>query len=271
MAYLLFRIADTIEDGNHLHATEKLVILDRFAQLLDADCQPAGTSLDIPRHPSDNSHYLALLHELPLVLTAVARLRVEVRDVVVAGVKRSLTGMKQFIMAGTDEGKVQLQTLSELRDYCYFVAGVVGEMLTEILVCGANWLSGVRQELDANARWFGEGLQLVNILKDSAEDERDGRIFIPRQASRDQLFDLAREDLHKAESYVRALKQAEAPRGFVAFTELPLQLAWRTLECVEAFGPGAKVPRREVMSIVAQTLSRSAPGQAPNHLGDAMA
>jgi farnesyl-diphosphate farnesyltransferase len=131
-------------------------------------------------------------------------------------------------------------------------------MLTEIFVESAPLLKDVREQLRGNARWFGEGLQLVNILKDSDEDRQDGRIFVPQTATRVALFQLAREDLHKAEDYVRTLKVSEAPAGVVAFTELPLLLAWRTLECVEQFGPGSKVPRSEVLSVLAEALGTAA-------------
>ncbi len=264
IAYLLFRIADTIEDGIHLDRDEKLAALDRFARLLGSGpgWRAERAHLELPRAPADNLHYLELLDELPRILEAVAGLREGVRAAIVSGTQTSLSGMKHFIAAGNSAGKVRIASVDELRDYCYFVAGVVGEMLTEVFVQGADWLSAVRSELDADARWFGEGLQLVNILKDSAEDERAGRFFVPSEATRGELFELAREDLQKAEAYVAVLKQAEAPPGFVAFTQLPLQLAWRTLECVEANGPGSKVPRDEVMSIFAQALSRVAPNEA---------
>jgi farnesyl-diphosphate farnesyltransferase len=248
---------DTIEDGTHLDRRQKLETLDRFAELLHrpGDPQVQAVKFDLPHPPSDNPHYLDLLDELPLVMATLARFSPEVRDTIVTRALTSLKGMQHFIARGTPDGKIQIQSVSELCDYCYFVAGVVGEMLTDIFVHGANWLVEIREELNANARWFGEGLQLVNILKDSADDQRDGRIFIPDVTTQARIFDLARADLRRAEAYVHELKQAEAPEGFVAFADLPLQLAWRTLDYVEQFGPGSKVPRGEVMSILAHTLS----------------
>ena len=49
-----------------------------------------------------------------------------------------------------------------------------------------------------------------------------------------------------------ALQRADAPRGFVAFTALPVLLARATLDRVEEAGPGAKLTRLEVAGIVQQ-------------------
>ncbi len=270
VAYLLFRIADTIEDGVFLDRTEKLAALDSFDRLLcaAADMHPKDVRLDLPRPPSDNPDYLTLLDELPLVTNSVMAFGPEIRDAILRGTRTSIAGMQRFIAAGTAEGAIRIRSLGDLRDYCYVVAGVVGEMLTELFAHEASWLSEVRGELDATARWFGEGLQLVNILKDSKEDEGDGRLFVPNEVTRLQLFELAREDLQNADLYLRALQCAEAPVGFVAFTRLPLRLAWRTLECVEQFGPGSKVPRNEVMSILAQTFAGDSPAHPARDLSE---
>ena len=258
IAYLLFRIADTIEDGTLLDQQEKLIALDRYDDILVATATARSTpSLSLPRAPSENQDYLELIHQLPRVVSVLTKLDAGVRDAIVRSTRVSVRGMKRFIANGTSEGRVRIGNLAELREYCYVVAGVVGEMLTEIFVNNAKWLEAVRSELDANDRWFGEGLQLVNVLKDSADDADDGRHFIPEGLPRKQLFDLAREDLARAESYVQAMQACDAPGGMLSFVEVPLQLAWRTLECVEERGPGSKVPRDEVMRILGQTLSRN--------------
>ncbi len=255
LAYLLLRIADTIEDGVYLSQHEKLAGLEQFAALLRQASRNAGPveQLEFPRSPSENAHYLQLLEELPLVVGALRRIDPEARATILRCVETSLAGMQRFVAAGTHQG-VQLQSRDELHDYCYAVAGVVGEMLTDLFVLGAPWLAPMRSDLHTHARWFGEGLQLVNILKDSEEDERAGRRFTPRHMHRRELTELALEDLHRAEAYLSALKHGEAPAGVIAFTELPLRLAWRTLECVEANGPGSKIPKAEVLSLLAQTL-----------------
>ena len=58
-----------------------------------------------------------------------------------------------------------------------------------------------------------------------------------------------------------ALQSAPAPRGILAFTALPVELAWATLERVEADGPGAKVSRLQVGAIVAALDRRLSKGE----------
>ena len=142
IAYLLFRIADTIEDGNGLNRAEKLAALDIFSSLLRGDLPATQANLDLPRSPSDNPHYLALLDELPLVVNSLGRLRIKTRMAIIESTLTSLAGMRRFIRAGTADGQIQVKSVDELREYCFLVAGVVGEMLTEVFVEEASSLSG---------------------------------------------------------------------------------------------------------------------------------
>ncbi|MBK8057261.1 MAG: squalene/phytoene synthase family protein [Gemmatimonadetes bacterium] len=45
--------------------------------------------------------------------------------------------MATFVSRETD-GPVHLRDLADLRAYCYTVAGIVGEMLTELFLPGAS-------------------------------------------------------------------------------------------------------------------------------------
>jgi len=266
IAYLLFRVADTIEDGTHLSRHEKLAGLDALDRSLEMNSNQGilamnsnqgevRADLALPRPPLENADYLELLDELPVVLAAVDKLQQESRSAIIGSLKASVSGMRHYIGAGSDDGNLRIASFDQLREYCYYVAGVVGEMLTDLFICGATWLDDFRPQLMANARWFGEGLQLVNVLKDADDDRRAGRAIIPQGADLAALFDLARDDLEKAECYASDLERAEAPPGIVAFTRLPLQLAFRTLECVAQTGPGSKVPREEVNQLVAAAIA----------------
>jgi farnesyl-diphosphate farnesyltransferase len=141
--------------------------------------------------------------------------------------------------------------VQELQDYCYAVAGIVGEMLTELFLCERPQLAASAAELRRLAPVFGEALQLVNILKDAIGDSREGRHFLPAPEVTDEVFALARRDLAEAARYVLCLVTAAAPRGMVAFTALPLLLARATIERVAEVGAGSKVTRSEVGQIVA--------------------
>ena len=77
-----------------------------------------------------------------------------------------------------------------------------------------------------NSAAFGEGLQLVNILKDSSDDARCGRAYLPPNVPIDDVYELAFDDLQRAETYIQdTLRTAEAPGGYIAFCDAPVQLS----------------------------------------------
>ena len=66
------------------------------------------------------------------------------------------------------------QTFAELHRYCYRVASVVGLMMTHVL--GATSEEALR-----DAAHLGTAMQLTNILRDIGEDDRMGRLYLPRE------------------------------------------------------------------------------------------
>lgn len=250
IAYLLFRIADTLEDATRWAPGRQFGELGRLAGLLarpspDTASRMAQEWLADP--PLDGAAYLELLGELPAVLAALEMLAPPARALVRAHTLRTIERMASFVRR---DRPLQLRDVPDLRNYCYAVAGIVGEMLTELFLLDRPALEAIAPSLRARAAGFGEALQLVNILKDSSSDVSEGRSYLPEGVGRDEVLALARGDLESAGSYVRHLQAAGAPRGVVAFTALPVLLAWRTLECVERQGPGAKLTRGEVAAIV---------------------
>lgn len=77
---------------------------------------------------------------------------------------------------------VALSTAAELNDYTYQVAGCVGEFWTRM--CRAHLFSTAPLDeaaLMARGVRFGQGLQLVNILRDLPADLRQGRCYLPAE------------------------------------------------------------------------------------------
>lgn len=253
IAYLLFRIADTFEDASVLwDRPRRLTALEGFDRLLDSpsierafDCVREWTS----EPPTDHAGYLELLEETPLVFGALLTLSERARDAIVEHTRRTAQLMAEFVTHTDGAGVLRLRDLDDLRAYCYAVAGIVGEMLTDLFLLGSDSLAASAEFLRKRASAFGEGLQLVNILKDSASDEVEGRNFLPSTVDRGEVFALARTDLQAATEYSRELQRAGAPAGVVAFTALPVELAWTTLDRVEEFGPGSKITREQVFAL----------------------
>ena len=175
---------------------------------------------------------------------------------------RTIEHMARFVGRTDGSRTLELRNIPDLKAYCYAVAGIVGEMLTELFLLGCPQLESTAPFLRERAATFGEALQLVNILKDSDSDAAEGRRYLPSGVERAEVLALARRDLDEAEHYVLRLQKARAPRGVVAFTALPVMLARDTLDHVESRGPGAKLSRAEVMNIRGQlehALNRDEP------------
>ncbi len=268
VAYLLFRIADTLEDATAWTAPRQIGELDALAEVL-RNPTPDGAGVLAQRWvaepPLEHEGYLELLRETPAVIEAFCDLSPPARGSVARHTIRTIERMASFVSRKQDGNELRLETTEDVRDYCYAVAGIVGEMLTELFLLDRDSLVPVAGHLRDRAATFGEALQLVNILKDSATDATEGRSFLPRQVDRAEFFALARRDLNVAGEYVRALQRAGAPRGVVEFCALPVLLAWSTLDRVERKGPGAKLSRLEVRRLVkrlGRDLDRGRPAVA---------
>lgn len=265
IAYLLFRIADTFEDAAHWAPEARIAALKEFEELLRESnrqeavrLSTAWTAAGASRHAG----YRELIAEVPFVLGAFFSLSKKAIEAIRAHVIRSSEGMAEFV-SRTREGGLVLSTLDDLRRYCYIVAGIVGEMLTELFLLGRPSLEPAAPSLRARAAVFGEALQLVNILKDEGDDAKEGRRYLPDSVPRAEIFALARHDLGTAEAYIETLHGAGAPRGILEFTALPVELAWAALRKVEAKGPGAKVSRPEVFRITRRVKRALDRGESP--------
>jgi farnesyl-diphosphate farnesyltransferase len=253
LSYLLFRVADTFEDAASWPRALRVEALGRFDELLE---NPGREEIEkVSRHwaeevPCEQLGYRELLADLPFVLDAFFALSPEAVVLIREHVLRTSRGMAGFVARTTDEGELRLRDVRDLQDYCYVVAGIVGELLTELFLLGRPHLEPAAAGLRERSRAFGEGLQLVNILKDSASDATQGRRYLPDGVERAEVMTLARHDLQAASEYVLDLQGAGAERGLVAFVALPVRLATATLDRIEEAGPGSKLTRPEVYAIV---------------------
>jgi farnesyl-diphosphate farnesyltransferase len=87
--------------------------------------------------------------------------------------------LRRFAGARADR-IIALSVEPELDDYTYRVAGCVGEFWTKL--CRAHLFSQAPLDdafLLSHGVRFGQGLQLVNILRDLPADLRQGRCYLP--------------------------------------------------------------------------------------------
>jgi farnesyl-diphosphate farnesyltransferase len=253
LAYLLFRIADTLEDAPSWGRDTRMAALDSFGEwLVGEHDERAWLDSVAASPPTDDAGCLALIARAEGVRTAVAQRGHDLAMAMTMDVVRTSSKMAEFVARQDESGGLVLRDIEDLREYCYAVAGIVGELLTEMFLRRDPELEPQRDELMDLAPAFGEALQLVNILKDSSSDAREGRSYIPPSVPRADVMALARADLVRANEYVDVLARAGASSHVRTFCELPVRLAEATLDRLEE---GAeKLTREEVMGIFARVV-----------------
>jgi len=107
---------------------------------------------------------------------------------------------------------------TSLKRYCHLVAGVVGEVASNIF--GRTEASTL-----GYAHTLGLAMQLTNIIRDVGDDARRGRIYIP--ISEMQQFDIKANEIltrHYSERFT-ALMKYQAERAHRTYDEAYAQLA----------------------------------------------
>ncbi|MGH8580999.1 MAG: phytoene/squalene synthase family protein [Gammaproteobacteria bacterium] len=188
-AYLLCRIADTIEDEATLSREQKEEFSDQFIQVVEGRRSSEGFGASLFSVLSE--HTLAaerdLIKHAPQVLRITHSYNPGQRRALARCIRIMARGMAQYQNKGTRAG---LNDLAALDEYCYYVAGVVGEMLTELFCDYCEELNDEREEMMQLAVSFGQGLQMTNILKDVWEDHARGACWLPRDVFRKRQLDL---------------------------------------------------------------------------------
>jgi farnesyl-diphosphate farnesyltransferase len=270
VAYLLFRIIDSFEDATSWPSAKRMTALSEFVSLMDRADPPraaAAAAHWTVEPPLDHDGYRELISLAPLVLHWLEELREEARDLIQQHLARTAEGMARFVSLSDGSGALRLETPEALREYCFVVAGIVGQLLTELYLLSSPELAGVAAELRARAVHFGEGLQLVNILKDAEPDAAEGRVYLPRDLTLGQVFALAHADLTVAVEYTEILRTAQAHTGIVAFNALNARLAFATLRLLRDEGLGSKLSRVQLKGLtddVMRSLDSGAP-LSPDH------
>jgi len=273
-AYLLCRIADTIEDEQALPGDVKQQFHDRFTRVVASTEDPHSFARDLA--PLLNGNTLAAERDLVAhtasILAVTDGFNPVQRESLARCIRTMCTGMPDFERRASTAG---LADMREMDRYCYYVAGIVGQTLTD-LFCDFSPRIAERHEamskLDVS---FGQGLQMTNILKDFWEDRERGVCWLPHdlfaragvelgEVRRNdvpaafgkayaQLIGIAHSHLRNALDYTLLIPEKEV--GIRRFCLIALGLAMRTLSSILArpdFTAAAqvKVPRKVVKKIV---------------------
>ena len=181
LAYLLCRAADALEDSWPGPPAEMAARFDALVAALEGD-GAAATRLAQGATSLNGRSDVALLVRLPALLHVLESLHAGDADDIRRCVRTMALGMKRFAARGAERGPAvpYLDDDAELHEYCYVVAGCVGEMLTRLLEHGLpEDRSDLAERRLALAPVVGEALQLTNILLDWPVDLRAGRCHVP--------------------------------------------------------------------------------------------
>lgn len=190
-AYLLCRIADTIEDEPALSADDAYVYLGRFAAVVAGREEAAPLARAVASRLSGRTLAAErnLVENMDRVIRMTHRLDAGQRAAIQRCIDLMCYGMHHFQRTASVRG---LDRLSDLDRYCYYVAGVVGEMLTELFCSYSDGAAEHRTDLRELASSFGQGLQMTNILKDIWEDRSRGACWLPQDVFARHGVELAR-------------------------------------------------------------------------------
>jgi len=180
VGYLLCRIADTIEDDSSTPSIRRQALLTLFSECFNNPEKLHEFTTEIACINGDKS-YLELLNGTKMVFDVLYALPSKSAQIVWDWTQKLTLGMHEFVEkypAG-----IHIKSMQEFHRYCYYVAGTVGHMLTELFYYHSAFINNkTHNKLLLSSEAFGEALQIVNILKDIAWDcEFENDVFIPEE------------------------------------------------------------------------------------------
>lgn len=235
-AYLVYRAIDEIEDHEDLPNEVISTILMQLSELF--------------KNPFTEEEYFAIIAPIKDKLPEVSVRLVDWIDACPATAQpivRETGSEMAYGMSIWAEKNWNVRTKEDLDDYTYYVAGIVGVLLSKLW----NWSYGYDGDKDFELSiGFGRGLQAVNILRNEDEDlDERGVSFVPDGWTRAHLFAYAEENLAKADAYMETLTE----KSTIVFCKLPLAFAHKSLDAMRE--GREKMNRQEVEETVKEVTA----------------
>ena len=279
VGYLLCRVADTVEDAGHIPPDAQSDVLRTYRQAIDPDDETdiaefrAAVDEWLPAERDDDWTVVA---EAPTIAATFEELDPEAQAAIVPPVLEMVDGMAMFVDRHATEGGLRIGDRDELEQYCYYAAGTVGNLITNLLTRGDVAEERARR-LRETAEEFGLLLQLVNVSKDVYDDyTEENNVYLPaewleaegveqervvhpenREPSArvvDRTADYARSFLDDAQAYLETMPLSNG-NTMEAWT-VPYLLAVGTLRELGSrpedalTETGVKVSRQEVFAVM---------------------
>lgn len=231
-AYLCMRAIDEIEDHEQMDAQTKQFLLEETSKLLQNEFNEDAYRELLRPHAELLPEVTLRLGDWLLVCPS------DVLEKVKDSTRIMAEGMAKWVGKDFD-----IKTPEDLDDYTFYVAGLVGVMLSDIWEA----YDGTKTDREL-AIGYGRGLQAVNMLRNQDEDADRGVRFIPDGWTRDDMFTYAEKNLAQADEYIKSIKT----KNILLFCKIPLALAKSTLAALHS--GREKMNRKEVESTVAAIL-----------------
>lgn len=183
-AYILFRIADTIEDSL-AHPDTKKDLFAQFLKILENKNNFNENEIyqfieHTKKLENINNQERALLHNSEYALDAYFLIKEDfIRKSIYKWLSEMIKGMIIY-------QKKPINNFKDLDDYCYYVAGTVGHLLSEIFYFH-NLLLACPNDIKPDILSFALLLQKVNIIRDIYADKDNNRFFWPLEIFPDLL------------------------------------------------------------------------------------
>ncbi|MCF6204416.1 MAG: phytoene/squalene synthase family protein [Methylococcaceae bacterium] len=273
-AYLLCRIVDTIEDEISLDAKQKDYFCSAFIQVVKTGKNAQSFSEELAPKLSKQTipaeHCLIRL--TPRVIEITHSFDPAQIDALLCCVETMGKGMPVFQAMNLKAG---VKTMADMDNYCYYVAGCVGEMLAKLFCHYSADIDIHKDELLKLSVSFGQGLQMTNILKDIWDDAKREVCWLPQDIFTETGFDLknlspdtsdenfrlglehlisiANEHLQNALRYTQLIPRNETGiRNFclwaIGMSVLTLKNIKKTLDCDDS--SQVKITRRDVKKTI---------------------
>lgn len=267
LGYLLARSSDTIADTASVSVADRITLLDDYERSVQ-NGEPFIAPDFLLTACTDAEK--VLLEQAPGIFSWLQQMDAPVQELVREVLHTIISGQKLDLQRFGNASAAQHMELkddAELLDYCYRVAGCVGEFWTKLGFYseGPNFSREPLAVMMPWAKHFGQALQLVNILRDLPEDLRTGRFYLPHTSSvsigEDMLVQHRRWLQQARHLLADGILYSDALRGrkLRAATVLPALLADETIDKLvsatwQQLEQRVKVPRSTVFRCLAEAM-----------------
>ena len=173
VSYDLFRIVDAIEDSKEKNIERKKEQINLFKNiLLEERVTDLEDFIEPVAQKAPNKYEGDLIKNISRIIRPFSNFPENIKESVKKWIFEMSYGMKKYL-------DKKIETFDDQNEYCFFVAGTVGNMLTEIYLHRKHINLDEYTKMLKLSPGFGLGLQKTNIIKNIRVDFEEGRKYWP--------------------------------------------------------------------------------------------